>query len=725
MAAARVDNYMDPLNRDAAATAVPDGDDAPAARHALTTEDADRIRAELLALMAPFPPSRESLWQNTTAALQLLEGLPDEEVAKVTNSGGFIAKITAVLDRSEPAARSQPVARTYSAGGSDKPYGQAQEALPDASTVTWEDVDNIIRDSGYAFNCAETVWQQWLRLPYVDHDPPMMIPYEYEDPFSGESIGVSPGGHKLEMSPQVALVSTLLRAMDKHCPTNMQFSYLWNANLAGAELSVNETVVDKPGGKHPVDFSGSWLAGIVLVGAQLHCSNMQGANLSGASLQKCDLSFCNLADNNQDNADHRGANYGACKLKNCLLYGKWDLPPPLPRPLTRSRKPLGICRMIVRAALASGDSDDDDSSDESDGDDDEEEEADDPRARLNGDGDHAIWEVKDTPKSLLVDYLNAVDVIGDTSGAALLPRLANRKQWTMLLAKLQTDIAQLALHKKAIEKTARKVATQQTTAMAVRMLDVKSLRSQYKTVTKTAVAQDGNTEKELDTLLRLHKEISTTAARIDAQLEKSDDDKKTSKDFEQWVGSELLSYKGWLRSPHAPLADIRIGVLLAASLHADSSSAYNFGMLSDFAAMMSTDARQLAADRKELEILAVELEELLVPVTPLNYQDVLNSWLTLMKLCGKFSGTRAQAILHQLFDDKTLLSAIGMAKQLDGVDPGENGNAIPNSLIGQFKEGTTARLRDDKFTYVQAINKEIANIERVAKRQAQFVSNCN
>ena len=81
--------------------------------------------------------------------------------------------------------------------------------------------------------------------------------------------------------------------------------------------------------------------------------------------------------------------------------------------------------------------------------------------------------------------------------------------------------------------------------------------------------------------------------------------------------------------------------------------------------------------------------------------------------------------LHQLFDDKTLLSAIGMAKQLDGVDPGENGNAIPNSLIGQFKEGTTARLRDDKFTYVQAINKEIANIERVAKRQAQFVSNCN
>jgi hypothetical protein len=29
----------------------------------------------------------------------------------------------------------------------------------------------IIRDSGYAFNCAETVWLQWLRLPYVNHDP--------------------------------------------------------------------------------------------------------------------------------------------------------------------------------------------------------------------------------------------------------------------------------------------------------------------------------------------------------------------------------------------------------------------------------------------------------------------------------------------------------------------------------------------------------------------------
>ena len=46
---------------------------------------------------------------------------------------------------------------------------------------------------------------------------------------------------------------------------------------------------------------------------------------------------------------------------------------------------------------------------------------------------------------------------------------------------------------------------------------------------------------------------------------------------------------------------------------------------------------------------------------------------------------------------------------------------IPAQLINAFTEGTTATLRRDEFAYTRAINSEIANIERVSKRQSQFV----
>lgn len=64
-----------------------------------------------------------------------------------------------------------------------------------------------------------------------------------------------------------------------------------------------------------------------------------------------------------------------------------------------------------------------------------------------------------------------------------------------------------------------------------------------------------------------------------------------------------------------------------------------------------------------------------------------------------------------------------MAHQCREVYSGESGDAIPADMINIFKEGTAARLRRDKFTYVQSITKEIAmNIERVRVRQGQFVA---
>ena len=138
--------------------------------------------------------------------------------------------------------------------------------------------------------------------------------------------------------------------------------------------------------------------------------------------------------------------------------------------------------------------------------------------------------------------------------------------------------------------------------------------------------------------------------------------------------------------------------------------------------MMSVDARQLNKDTRELELLATELDELLVPMTVLNWQDQLSSWKTLMELCGKFHGSRAQAIARQVFGDDKLLAAIGMADQLQKINQGSGGDNVPGAMIAIFKEDATANLRRNKFTYNQSINIELANIERVKTRQSQFVA---
>lgn len=103
------------------------------------------------------------------------------------------------------------------------------------------------------------------------------------------------------------------------------------------------------------------------------------------------------------------------------------------------------------------------------------------------------------------------------------------------------------------------------------------------------------------------------------------------------------------------------------------------------------------------------MDELLVPISV---------------LCGTapFHGTRAQAILRQLFDDEKLLAAIGAANQCRSIKTGGNGGAMPEDLLKMFKNGTERTLRRDKFTYQKLISREQANIDRVTKRQGQFVA---
>jgi hypothetical protein len=104
----------------------------------------------------------------------------------------------------------------------------------------------------------------------------------------------------------------------------------------------------------------------------------------------------------------------------------------------------------------------------------------------------------------------------------------------------------------------------------------------------------------------------TAAERIDARLKSAE----KPKDFEKWAMSAAETHKAWLRPTATPLKDTRITTLVTTSL--ESSSSYNFGFFTDFTAMMSTDAWQLDGDKKELEILATEMDGLLVPISVLN-----------------------------------------------------------------------------------------------------------
>jgi hypothetical protein len=593
------------------------------------------------------------------------------------------------------------------------------KALPGPEEVTAQDVDAICR-SGVAFNCAGTPWEQWVRFvgeanvvvqPLAQkliYGANTLVAYSYEDPVDGKTVSTVPAlPWKLQMCPRVALLSALLRAMGMQCPPDMRFASLAFANLVGTQLSY---------GAHPVDLSGSCMAGSVLTGGGFQRARLRGTHLYEASMQKCDLWGSDLTNARTSFADRRGARLGNATLKNCILdEGAWDPAPALPPQHTRSPKPLGIVRMVARSVMASG-ADDESESDGEDDDDESEVKDESNDAGEEVDSGKDGWEVTDTQEALLDEFLKAAKVKGIATGEALLHQMEDKTKRKDLLAKLKTNIAGLASHKQRIDKLAKKIASIQVAAQVAPMLDIKTLRGQFKTL-KKAAAKNERTEEELTVLLRLQKETATAADRIEAQLKKS---AKQPRAFARWAGTASVAHKAWLRSATGPLAHTRIAALLTASL--ESSSAYNFGFFTDFTAMMSTDARQLAGDKKELEILATELDELLVPISVLNWEDVLNCWMTLIELCGKFHGIRSQAILRQLFDDEKLLAAIGMANQCREIKTGENGADMPEIFLKLFKDGTAATLRHDKFTYQMAISREQANIDRVTKRQAQFVA---
>ena len=101
----------------------------------------------------------------------------------------------------------------------------------------------------------------------------------------------------------------------------------------------------------------------------------------------------------------------------------------------------------------------------------------------------------------------------------------------------------------------------------------------------------------------------------------------------------------------------------------------------------------MGVDQKELEFLLTQLDSLREPINATNWDDAMDTWLSLSQLPRKMRGERSQVVLKQIFMDDKLRSAIGMANQLKDISRGENGKHVPDGLVKKFKRDAGAHIK--------------------------------
>ena len=295
-------------------------------------------------------------------------------------------------------------------------------------------------------------------------------------------------------------------------------------------------------------------------------------------------------------------------------------------------------------------------------------------------------EAHTAPADLLLDF--AKDV-GKNDVPALMMSLGRSRAEFATLAKLNDRVKSLRMRKDEVTALVSKRHGVAIASDLKLVIDTGTLAAQ----TKIVLQGNGLVDASADLVdwIRLHKELDSSlqiiAGVVDLDLPA----------FQAWSSKFIAAHTQRLAVADDAISHKRARGLTQNRL--SQASAYPFSVLRDFTAIMSQDARRLHGDLKELGFLSQKLEELLVPVTALNWQDVCEDWLTLADLCGEFTGTRSQAILRQIFAGEQLCGAIGMAKQMADIHIGENGAGVPASIILLFKRNAAAALRRDHYMY--------------------------
>ena len=117
--------------------------------------------------------------------------------------------------------------------------------------------------------------------------------------------------------------------------------------------------------------------------------------------------------------------------------------------------------------------------------------------------------------------------------------------------------------------------------------------------------------------------------------------------------------------------------------------------------MFRMHMKMMYKDLKELEHVQQALANLTGPIIAANWEDTLDTWLAVERLCAEVECQKAQRVLEMIFADELVLEALGMATQLREIRSmvkGTPGDALPEGLLKRLKNGLGSHIKRNSFT---------------------------
>eukprot|EP01052_Picozoa_sp_SAG31_P039274 SAG31_NODE_5413_length_2550_cov_2.164831_1_plen_731_part_00 len=531
---------------------------------------------------------------------------------------------------------------------------------------------------------------------------------------------------------------------------NLQGANLREANLQGANLDAANL--------QEADFSAANLLGAVLTranlqGADFTRANLQGAYLDGANLQGANLRYADLSKVKVSrNTSFRGA-----KLQDANLDGAINLElaqfDPMP-PLAKRRRAAAPAPWPKRLALSllsqGGDEDDADEEDDDEAGEDDADEAGADDADDAGADDDAEQNVQNPivvhdvavsleefkklgEKDLEEALKTRLKELGDEKLAVLSEKLTNaddtKDKLLASLCKLEFRLKLIKakkkrkeLHKTVIDKLPSKLKSK-----AVFILRTAPLTAFYDKLYSDT--DHSPSEEERNTFAKLLADWFAVAEAIEPAKR---DRAQIHRYYHKMTTGELvfdpetladgkpreLDKNGSSKLPQTVIDErkTRAAVHKTETALGAPSKYTTTGWVGMVRAVLAMDTVSMNVDLKELVFLLEELKVLRDPISASNWDDALDTWLSLAELPRKFRGDRSQMVLKQIFLDQELKTALGMANQLRDIVRGENNKSIPQGLVTSMKNDAGGHIKAHYYSFVKAINSEIERINRIKAR---------
>mmetsp|Transcript_1490 Transcript_1490/g.3776 ORF Transcript_1490/g.3776 Transcript_1490/m.3776 type:complete len:796 (-) Transcript_1490:106-2493(-) len=459
---------------------------------------------------------------------------------------------------------------------------------------------------------------------------------------------------------------------------NIECGQIQKADLTKAQL-------------HKVCLSLADLRGATLKKANLAGANLEGANLTGADLEDADLTDANLKDAILQDAKLKGVLWTTaphCAGAKCTPLSK----PKFARSKKRPAKNAWLFRILIsklKKSLQGGDEDDDD-----DGDDDE------------GDADSEDGEGKDGEDEAKRDAEDGGGVC-DTIQNWFKGRAERLQDKAMgSYTKLASDCFDRVADK-AAAFCGRLSDQAQQEAMNLQATAKKGLNKMNDKVKAAAKDQRKKALKFMD-----GKQF-TAAMERDPKL-RTWKNTLMETDLGEDLGKELKNFQDTLK-------DLENGGLNSAASWAmqigesqlASASGYSSGELLTF---LKVSPKKMSEDTAELEDMLDYVTKLQDTVNKNNWDDVVDNFMCLYNLRLRLTGERSRVVFRDIWSNEQLRNHVGAGNCFQNV---ARPDVVPDFVIHEVK-GAVQIVKDNAVGWRQALRREIAAIERMKNKQADF-----